>query len=349
MSFVLSPNMNLPIPGVGTEAGPQYAFDINSALTLIDQHNHTPGYGEQIPSAGLNINSALTFNNQQAIDLQATVFTPQSSVSTLNALYVSGIDLYFNDGNGDPAIQITKNGAVNATSSGIVSGTASAGFVTGVLVVDSAPNTPADIQVGSVLLGNTVALSNFLTLSPPAAMASNFTITLPNLPASTSFLTIDTSGNVADNVSLTAGITRSMQAAVGQQISSSCGTYTVTGDGSYHNITNLTVTLTTSGRPVMLMLIPDGGINDANLQYQQTAGANNIIRIDRDSSAADYLFGLNMINVSGTGTPYIVVPPSIISTMDVVSAGTHTYIVAVKPNNGFIFNANNIKLLAYEL
>ena len=36
MSFTNSPNMNLPIPTVGGEPGPNYATDVNSSLTLVD-------------------------------------------------------------------------------------------------------------------------------------------------------------------------------------------------------------------------------------------------------------------------------------------------------------------------
>jgi len=51
----ISPNMNLPIPGVGQTLGPTWATDLNNSLTLVDQHNHTAGYGVPIPPAGLKV------------------------------------------------------------------------------------------------------------------------------------------------------------------------------------------------------------------------------------------------------------------------------------------------------
>jgi microcystin-dependent protein len=173
-------------------------------MAIIDQHNHAPGSGVQINPSGLLINSDLTFGNNNLTNVRSVRFQSQPSAldlpTDLGCIYESGVDLWYNDGNGNQ-IKITAGGVVNATSSGISSGTASASFSSGVLVVNAAPNTPADIQVASVLLGNNVVNSKYLTLSPPPSMAANFTITLPTLPASTSLLTIDNSGNVAATTS----------------------------------------------------------------------------------------------------------------------------------------------------
>ena len=198
-NFLLSPNMNLPIPVPGVDPGPDYANNLNSSLTLIDQHNHSPGYGVQINPSGLDINADLSFNSNNATDMRSVRFSSQGSplalVTDLDCIYVSGVDLWYNDGNGNQ-VKITNNGSVNATTSGIFDPPASAEFVAGTLVVDADVNTPANIQVASVLLGNNVANSKFLTLQPPNAMAANYSITLPALPASTSPLQIDSSGNI---------------------------------------------------------------------------------------------------------------------------------------------------------
>lgn len=206
----ISPNMNLIISTVGVDSGLLWEQNLNASLLTIDNHNHTPGNGVQIPPSGLNINSALGFNNQQITNVNSILFAQQNSLSDLNAIFV-GTDgnLYFNDGAGDPSIQITAAGTVNATSSGISSGTATASFVSSVLVVNSAPNTPANIQGGSILLGNNVVNSKFLTLQPPSAMAANFSLTLPSLPIATSFLTLDTSGNIVGSIPISQGITAS--------------------------------------------------------------------------------------------------------------------------------------------
>ena len=96
--------MNLVISTIGVDSGLAWETNLNASLTRIDNHNHTSGNGVQIPSAGIAINSALTFNNQQATNVQALVLTPQSSLATLNAVYVQGADLYYNDSAGNVII-----------------------------------------------------------------------------------------------------------------------------------------------------------------------------------------------------------------------------------------------------
>lgn len=192
--------MNLVESTIGVDSGLLWEQNLNASLDRIDQHNHTSGNGIKIPPSGLNINASLPMNNNPLISINSLVFSQQLSLATLNSLFV-GTDgnLYFNDGAGDPSIQITSAGAVNATSSGIVDGASTASFVSSVLVVDSAPNIPANIKGASLLLGNNVLASHYLTLSPPAAMASDFTLTFPSLPASEKVLALDSSGNFQTN------------------------------------------------------------------------------------------------------------------------------------------------------
>jgi hypothetical protein len=197
-NFISSPNMSLPLPVIGVDPGPDYASNQNAAFTILDGHTHITGSGVPITTAAININADLSFSNFNATLLRSTRFASQaaaiSGASDLNCLYFAGGNLYANDGSGNQ-IKITSGGNVNATSSGISSGSASAAFSSGVLIVNSASTIPANIQGGSILLGNNVASSNFLTLSPPT-LSSNYTLTLPAIPAGSSFVTIDTSGNL---------------------------------------------------------------------------------------------------------------------------------------------------------
>lgn len=199
-----SANMLLPIPVVGTDPGPQYATDINSCLTLIDGHNHTPGYGVAIPTDGLNINSDLTFNNFNAVSIKSVRFQSQGSplagATDLGCVYESGVDLWYNDGNGNQ-IQITSGGALAGTPgsiSGLVS-PASASYValSETFVWQSDALTPANMDFASAILRNLSASSKGLTLQPPAAMAADYSITLPTLPASQKIVTMDASGVMA--------------------------------------------------------------------------------------------------------------------------------------------------------
>lgn len=206
MSFTtLTPNMNLVIPVVGQEPGPQYALDVNSSFTIVDGHNHTQGYGVQIPTAGLNINADLSFNGVNATLLRSARFQPQltplATPSDLGCLYESGVDLYYNDGNGTQ-IRMTASGGVAGTPgsiSGLVS-PASASYSPGSATFTWQSNTltPANMDFASAILRNLIASSKGLTLQPPAAMAADYTITLPPLPTgATKFVSMDTSGNLA--------------------------------------------------------------------------------------------------------------------------------------------------------
>lgn len=231
---IVTPNMGLPNPVPGVDPGPDYANNISSCYTILDQHNHTSGQGVLIPSGGLNINSDLPYQGNNATGLRSVRFNSQSAVlalaSDINCLYVVSGNLYFNDGLSDSPIQITAGGAVNATASGISDGSGNtAAFNTGVLVVQNSSTAPDNIQCGSILLGNQgTPSSNYLTLSPANSLAASYTITFPvGVPVSSgAMLTSDTSGNLTytnvDNstLAITTGVIAIKSAGItGTQVS----------------------------------------------------------------------------------------------------------------------------------
>lgn len=368
MSVTLS-NMGLVQPTIAVDSGLLWEQYANANTSILDNHNHSPGNGVQIQPSGLNINSDLTFANNSAINLKGLVLSNQSSLATVNALYAISGNLYFNDG-GSNIIQITSGGTVNATSSGISSGTATASFVSSVLVVNSASNTPANIQGGSILLGNNTPASKFLTLSPPSAMAANYTLTLPILPAQTNVMTIDLSGNMASITynavgqamtatganAIAATRTRATGSTVGiggVAISSSCGNFN-NSSLTFVDVTNLSVTITTSGRPVFIGLISDGTGSNSNVGLASTGGVNNATAtfaiLNGSTAISDYIVTLS---VQSAQVPFSnEVPSSSINTVDFPAAGTYTYKIQSKiSNTGVTTNANtsNAKLVAYEL
>jgi hypothetical protein len=213
-TYVSSTYMSLPVPIVGTTPGPDYATDINSCLTLVDQHDHSSGYGVQITPSGLNINADLTFGNNDAISLRSVRFQTQASplaiASDLGCLYESGVDLYYNDGSGNQ-IRMTQAGGVAGTSGSIASlaSPASATFVagTGTFVWQSAANTPALMDSASVIIRNPTAAANGVTIAAANALAANYTITLPAaLPAATNFMAISSAGNISAYAPVSLGI-----------------------------------------------------------------------------------------------------------------------------------------------
>jgi len=376
---IITPNMGLPNPVPNIDPGPDYAFNNQACFNVLDQHNHTPGSGVQIPPAGLNINSALPFNRNPATNLQATIFTQQSAFPTNNSLWV-GTDgnLYFNDGAGDPSIKITAGGTVNATTSGISSGTATASFIGGVLVVNAAPNTPANIQAGSILLGNNSVGSNYLTLSPPSSMGSNITETLPTIPPATSFMQMDASGNMTASIPVSQGITASNIASAtitGTQIasatitgsnialntvtqgniairssgssagnyaiSSSCGFFATTS-ASPVAVTNLSVSLATLGNPVMVMVQPDG-------TAQPSTTGSYIGGINQDTSIWIYRDGSVIYEfiLFTAGSSFCSIP--MLQFLDVPSAASHTYAIYAAVGAANAVQFAQMKLVAFEI
>lgn len=203
MDVLSSPNMSLPIPVVGVDLGPDWAYNVNSSLIILDGHNHSPGSGNQINPDGIDINVDLPMNNNDLTLVRTVRFFPQvsnpSNPEDIGVLYEVGVDLYYNDGDGNQ-IRITQGGSVTGsagTITGLPSGTASASYAAGVFTFQAATNTPADIDGASFIFRNNVANSKGLTLSPPNAMGADFSLVLPNIPVIKSIMTMDTSGNMA--------------------------------------------------------------------------------------------------------------------------------------------------------
>lgn len=201
MPSTISPNMNLIVPTVGQQPGPAFAFDVNASLTLVDQHDHSPGRGAQITPAGININATLPFNNNFASQVAGVTFTAQSLVPAIGTIYEFGNDLYFVDGVGNN-IRLTQSGAIAGTP-GSITGLVPPASVTYVpgnqsFVFQSNVNIAADLDAGALKMRNLSPNSTFaLTLQPPAALVSNYTLTLPTIPAVQSFMTLDNAGQMA--------------------------------------------------------------------------------------------------------------------------------------------------------
>lgn len=196
---VISPNMSLPVPVVGTTPGPDWANNINSCMGAIDEHDHTPGHGVQISSSALNINSDLPLNGNSLTETESVVFDAQQSFSASQAIYVVSPDLIYNDGNGN-VIRITQNGSVSGSSgtiTGLPSGTASASFqsVGGTFQFQSATSTPANGSFASLSIAQQTTSPNTITLKSPSSLGASYNVTFPtSVPSFTSLLAMSTSG-----------------------------------------------------------------------------------------------------------------------------------------------------------
>lgn len=244
--YNLSSNMSLPIPTVGVDSGPDWASNLNACLTIVDGHTHSAGSGVAITPSGININTDFPYNNYNATNVKSLRFYSQSAVlsggSDLGCLYEVSNDLYFNDGVGNQ-IRMTQSGAVAGTPGSIASlaSPATATYVSAnqTFVWQSAALTPANLDAGSVIIRNVTASSKGITLSAPNALASNFSLILPTLPAQQNAMTLDASGNISSvtwdtlAANMTATGTSSLVATMTSgNADTIAGKFSITGTGS---------------------------------------------------------------------------------------------------------------------
>jgi hypothetical protein len=103
---------------VSVTPGPTWATNLNTSLDAIDNHDHTSNKGVRITPAAMNINAALEFNGNNALELKQVALENQSSQPTdqSRSMYAFGGELYYRDPSGNQ-VQITSGGSVNAGGS----------------------------------------------------------------------------------------------------------------------------------------------------------------------------------------------------------------------------------------
>ena len=183
-----TPNMSLTLPEVLVTSGPTYATQINTALDVVDDHDHSTGKGKQITPTGLNINQDLSVGNNQLTNVKALKLTTQASVATLGSVYVKGVDLYYRDTNNNE-IAITSSGAVAVSSVGAItglggtSGVASYVSASGLFNYQSDASTFAKVQSGDISIysrAGSIGAVSAVTFKVPLA-TSAYDLTLPSL------------------------------------------------------------------------------------------------------------------------------------------------------------------------
>lgn len=365
-----SPNMNMPVPIVGVDPGPDWANNINACLGILDQHDHSSGLGVKITPNGIDINIDLPMNENNLTRVNTVNFTALLASlpglpPNLGAIYVAGNELYYNDEAGN-VVQITNSGSVNAGAgsiTGLPSGTASASYSAGsqTFIWQSATSTPANMDFGGAIFRNIVANSKGLDLLPPNAMAADYSVTLPppNSSGSTAFLIYDTANNIGVGPSTTLGITganianltitdskiaagtltKDKNAVYTPQISASSGNFTTTTNGEV-DITNQTVTITTFGNPVNILLAAE------EISFENTSNTGSCqVRLYRGVTAIYLTIFRNQFGV-GTVVPFT----ANFSFLDTPAAGTYTYkLTADCAQNGTKFLLTDGNLTAYEI
>lgn len=131
-------------------------------------------------------------------------------------------------------------------------------------------------------------------------------------------------------------LTRAQLPAVAQQVSASSGGFN-NAAAAFVDVTNLSVTITTSGRPVMLNIQPDG-----------TATASHIgMAVGTHFGAVQLLRGATVIAVWDDSTASNDLPVSPV--IDAPAAGTYTYKVQAKGDGVGQVIVQSKVLVAYEL
>lgn len=160
---------------------------------------------------------------------------------------------------------------------------------------------------------------------------------------------------------LDANVTRAKLASVGEQRSTSESLGTT--NSADEDLPDLTVDITTTGRPVFIGLIPDGtpdgggGSTGAYISSASDTGATGMtsatteLSLFRDGTeVARWLTAYNLYRVTGIGNaPFITTPPGSIWTLDSPSADTYTYQLKAKLVGGGLVSVRNVKLVAFEL
>jgi hypothetical protein len=195
---------------------------------------------------------------------------------------------------------------------------------------------------GALRFGST----NNLGLQASDSSVSDYVLTMPSAlpPSGTSPVQIDDLGNISlltleDILEASSTQFRVKDSSIVPTKLSSLGTQTgsSTGTGSISSttfvaITNASVSITTTGRPVKI-----GFTNDLSLNIQ-TAGNAGYVRLLRSGSEIARIYN----------SPYAF-PTNQVFHIDMPAAGTYTYTAeyqAISPNS---FNFRSSRLFAYEL
>lgn len=201
--MAITPNMNLIVPTVQVTVSPDWAQDINDSLDLIDAHDHTPGKGVSIPTAGITIDADLSLNSFNLSQIRALRLDNQNSdpsdPADIRIVYSKTGELIYKDGVGN-VVPITAGGSV-AAAAGSITGLvppASAVYSSGTKTIQFLQDTskPAKLAISDILLYEfNNATANPITIKSPASIVTSYDYFVPPaVPAAMAILYMDPSG-----------------------------------------------------------------------------------------------------------------------------------------------------------
>lgn len=285
-------------PGLGVASpGESWLELLNTALNIIDGHDHSTGKGLPVASASFSVTSPLSFNGYDATAMRTVRFTDTVSFTSadLGCIYRNGADLYYRDTAGN-AVRITSGGAVNVGATGSIVGMTGSSTVTYVdgtssYLFQKDATTFANLRGGSVFLRRVVSgVTAEVELRSPTLSPGSYAIIFPpSLPGSQTLVTLAATGDMAtiawsSTVQLSGGAISVAPASIGNthlavnavstdrivdgsvtkakqaavgQVTSAGSGVFTTSSAAFVAVPNLSAAVTTVGRPVQLVLQPD--------------------------------------------------------------------------------------------
>lgn len=168
--------------------------------------------------------------------------------------------------------------------------------------------------------------------------------TIPNVDSVTLEIASDETLRVKDSGISTAkladnSVTYAKRVALNYSKSSSSGSFS-TSSTSLVDVTNLSVSLTTNGRPIQILLTNSDNTNGGSFSYVGSWSMEYFVLRDGAKIAG------SSITSDGGGSSVV---PLTSFFDDGASAGSHTYKVQMKVNTSGTGSAGNICLVVYEL
>lgn len=198
---------------------------LNTALGLVEAHNHTAGNGNLVPTGGLSIDADLAFNTKAITGLKAIDFTAVATSAVTGyagAFFVNSADsnLYYRTTAG-VNVQVTDGASLNVSAfTGGIGGDYAA--VGALFSFDDATDSYwaqqeeilgvrawAGLRVGNVdIYEQAASITNRVRLNSPAALAASYALTLPAaLGGSTLALQVSSTGVMSISNTFASAIT----------------------------------------------------------------------------------------------------------------------------------------------
>jgi hypothetical protein len=278
------------------------------------------------------------------------VLLNQASLASLNSVYAKSGDLYWNNGSGG-TVQITTGTSVNVGSVGAIAGmipSCSVTYIPGAYEYQFRDQNSvyATLVCNAVRLGaNATIFGGTDNLQLPS--------TLPSISAD-SFVVASRSGSTSQLSYLlqTGAITRSMLAPVGEQVQTSSSSY-FNSSSTPVNLSD-SITITTSGRPVVISLM-SGGIG-ACLSLTNTGSAGPVrgeLYFDITGSTTTTV-GYQWMEATVGASEIFSIPTTSMAHFWVIGAGTYNIRLkgSVAVGGGYstsTLTASLVRIYAYEL